>query len=726
MVSKAALERSVHEQAVVHASTIAQAGPFIYAPDVRYPQTRRESLVEALHGRPVPDPYRWLEDGTSAEVHEWIDAQNALVAARLGGVAERATIRARLDELLQIGSVSVPSVRRTRHYGVRAFFTRRQGRENQPILYVRDGIDGADRALVDPNAIDPDGTIALDWFEPSADGSLVAYGLSRGGTEESTLAIRDVESGRDLGDVVSRARHASVAWRPDSRRFFYTRYPAPGSVPAGEERYHRRVFEHELGRDPDADPLVFQGESLTDFPSCSVSPSGRWLLVRVHRGWSESALHLADLVSADPQLSPIVSGRPYLYDARVRDDAIYVLTNDGAPRYAIYRVDPDHPERDQWVPVVPEHPSSVIDHFEVIGDYVVVGYLAGPISGLEVRRTDGTRIGVLELPTLGATQSISGLWDGSEAFIDFESFAVPQRVLRVALDGCTSRNWQSVEADVSPDDYVVREHRTRSADGTLVPYLMVHKKSCDPSRTRPGGHPTILYGYGGFNVSLLPRFSRTNYVLLEREGIYVQANLRGGGEYGEPWHAAGKLAHKQNAFDDFFAVAEALISDGVTTPERLAIVGHSNGGLLVAAAVTQRPELFRAAVAGVPLTDMLRYHRFLLAKLWVSEYGCADDPEQFEWLLRYSPYHRVAAGVRYPAVLFTTALGDTRVDPMHARKMAAALQDAAPDGAPILLRTETHAGHGAGKPVNKLAEEYADVHAFLLSELGLTDRAGNH
>jgi prolyl oligopeptidase len=680
--------------------------------------TRREDIVDRLHGVDVADPYRWLEIAEDPAVSAWIDAQNALLERTLAEVAVRERLRARLGELLQIGSISVPQVRRTRTGGTRLFFSRREGRQDQPVLYVRDGVRGGDRTLFDPNPLSLDGTLSLDWYEPSEDGALLAYGTSQGGSEDSTLRIRDVATGKDLPDVIEGTRHASIAWLPDGKRFFYTRYPKPGSVPSGEERYHRRIYEHQLGRAPDADPLIFGAElPPTDFPNCQVSPDGRWLVVSVSRGWNETELHVADLAQAPRTFRRVTPPGKNRYFALPRRDALYVVTNEGAPRYQVFRADPREPARERWQPLLAEHPSDVIGNLEIVGRELLVSYQGGGISRLERFDLSGKSRGPIPLPTLGTSDGFSGLPDGSEAFYNFESFAAPPVIHRIDLPTSKTEVWETVRADLSTADFLVSELDTRSRDGTRIPYRVVRHRSV---ALDSGKNPVLLYGYGGFNERMQPRFSRSSYAFLERGGVYVQAVLRGGGEFGESWHRAGQLENKQNTFDDFIAVAEDLIQRKVTDREHLAIHGRSNGGLLVAAAITQRPDLFRAAIAGVPLTDMIRYPEFLIAKLWVPEYGSPEDEQQFATLLAYSPYHHVRPAP-YPAVLVTTAESDTRVDPLHARKFVAALQHATESAHPVLLRTERKAGHGAGTPVSKLVAELTDLYAFLFSELGMIE-----
>jgi prolyl oligopeptidase len=687
------------------------------APPLAVP-TRQEHRVDRLFGVEVADPYRWLETGDDPQVVSWVTRQNELVERTLSKFRGRDALGRRLGELMEIGSISLPSVKKTRAGRIRLFYTRRDAKQNHPVLYVRDGLDGEERALVDPNAMGgAEHTTALDWWVPSEEGEWLAYGLSDRGSEDSVLHVLDVASGRPHGDVIPETRHVSLAWAAGGRHFYYSRYPNPGSVPAADQRYYRKLYRHELGRPPAEDPLVFGAElDRTDYPNCALSPNGRWLAVTVGRGWSESHLYLSDRSQRSPSFSRISPKGEFLYTPLPQDDALYVMTNEGAPRYRIFRVDPRAPERSRWQLVIPEHELDVLSSFDLVGGELLLSYLHRGSSRLERFDLKGKSLGAIPLPVLGANDGFSGLPSEKIAFYSFESFAVPPTIRALDLSNGHDRLWQSVKAPIRAEDFVVETHHARSRDGTAVPYATVRQRDVDP---RSGDNPTLLYGYGGFNVNLLPRFSRSSHAFLERGGVYVQANARGGGELGENWHRAGQLEHKQNTFDDFIAVAEALIQTGITRPERLAIHGRSNGGLLVAAAITQRPELFRAAVLGVPLTDMVRYPRFLIARLWVPEYGDPDDEAQFRALYAYSPYHRVRSGTAYPSVLVTTAESDTRVDPLHARKFVAALQGATSSTRPVLLRTERSAGHGAGTPVSKQVRELTDIYSFVFDALGV-------
>jgi prolyl oligopeptidase len=438
-------------------------------------------------------------------------------------------------------------------------------------------------------------------------------------------------------------------------------------------------------------------------------------------GWNKTELFLADTEERPLAFVELTNGLEHNYGVQVLDDALWISTNENAARYSLFRADMAHPGRPDWKLVLKEHPRDVLENFEVIGGQVFTSYSESAVSLLEHFDAKGASLGAIDLPSVGSNSGFSGLHDGTEALLDFESFAAPRSIHRFDLKSAKLSSLLTVQSSVAPEAFSITRRTARSKDGTSIPYVIVARKGTELSGS---DHPTLLYGYGGFNLSLAPRFSRTNYAFLERGGVYVQANLRGGGEFGETWHRAGQLGKKQNVFDDFVAVAEALIDTGVTSPERLAIYGRSNGGLLVAATITQRPELFRAAVSAVPLTDMIRYPKFLIAKLWVPEYGSPENPEHFAWLYAYSPYHNVKPRSPYPATLFMTAESDTRVDPAHARKMTAALQAQNTSSHPILLRTEVEAGHGAGKPVSKVAEEYADLYAFVMSELGLPAPGG--
>jgi prolyl oligopeptidase len=682
--------------------------------------TRIDAVVETIHGVAIADPYRWLEDAGSPEVQRWTDQQNALTRQTLDAFPGRQALAERFWQLHEIGSLGAP-VPRHRGKSRRYFYTRRDGKQNQPVLYVRDGSAGADRALVDVNALAADGTRSLDWWFPSEDGALVAYGVSADGSEESVLRVREVATGRDLGDQIARTRACSVAWLPDGAGFYYTRYPAPGSVPAGEEKYHRAVYLHHLGAAPESDRKLFgDGRDRADWPQVVLSPRGRWLVIEVAQGWSRSELYLVDTRREDAPPLALAAGIEARFEvAELLDDRLYIVTDQGAPRGRLLLARTAQPDRARWTEILPEQPE-ILEGVAVLRGALAALYLKDATSRVQLHALDGRPLRQLRLPGLGSVAGLSAERQGDELFFTYTSFLTPTMVLRQGLSAASAEAapaiWKQLPAPLDPAPFEVEQVWLTSKDGTRLPMFLVHRRGL----ARDGDRPTVLSGYGGFNVSNLPGWTPSVAPLLEQGGVYALATLRGGGEYGEAWHQAGMLEHKQNVFDDFIAAAEWLIAAQITSPQHLAITGRSNGGLLVGAALTQRPELFRAAVCGVPLLDMLRYQKFRIAQLWIPEYGSADDPEPFKWLYAYSPYHHVKDGTAYPAVLIHTAESDTRVDPMHARKMTARLQAATRGPRPVLLRLERKAGHGAGKPLGKVIEQLTDEWSFLFSQLGMS------
>ena len=671
------------------------------------PKAEVRALSEEWHGTKVVDNYRWLEDGESAETRKWVAEEVAYTRAVLDLLAGREAIHKRLTELLHIGDIGVPKIG-----GKYYFCTRRDGAQNQPVLYVREGIDGKDRVLVDVNLLAADGTISLDWFFPAEHGKYLAYGTSANGSEMSTLHIVETKTGILLPDTIERTRAASIAWSLDNSGFYYTRYPKKGDVAEGQERYNRHVFYHELGTDPEKDPLIFgEGRDAEDWPDVCLDNDGRMLLIKVSQGWTKSELFLMDLKKGTPP-TRITTGKNFLYSASVYNGRVYILTNEDAPRYRMFVTEAGVYDRDDWKEIIPQT-GGVLKDASVYGGKIFAQYEQNAASQLKVFSVDGTLAGNIELPALGTVFGSGGKFDHDEIFYGFESFTVAPSIYRYSLESRSVSLWAKVDApSIDPAAYEVEQEWYHSKDGTRVPMFLVHKKGLK----KDGHNPALLTGYGGFNISLTPSFDSENYLWLEHGGVYAVANLRGGAEFGEDWHRAGMLDKKQNVFDDMIAAAEYLISEKYTDKDHLAIEGRSNGGLLMGAMITQRPELFRAVVCGVPLLDMLRYQNFQIARLWIPEYGTAESPEQFKWLYAYSPYHHVKAGVEYPAVLFMTADSDSRVDPMHARKMVAAMQGVSKR--PVLLRVETKAGHGVGTPVGKRIEEGTDLFSFLFWQVG--------
>jgi prolyl oligopeptidase len=673
------------------------------------PATKQQPVTDDYFGRKIVDPYRWLEDGSTPETQQWVSDQLAYTRSILDKLPGRSQLHDRIEQLLEIGNLGDTQVG-----GDFYFHTRRDGKQNQPVLYVRTGVDGRDEILVDANQLSKDGTVALDWWYASHDGKYVAYGTSESGSEMSTLHVIETASHKLLPDTIARTRAASLAWKPDDSGFYYTRYPKPGEVAAGEEMYNRHVFYHALGSDPANDPLIFgQGRDAQDWPNVSLSNDGRWLSIMVEQGWTRNEVYLQD-VHANSAPIRITTGKEFLYFTHTYNGELYILTNEDGPRYRVFKTPVTTPLREHWREIIPQS-DAVLTSLQIIGGQLFARYELNAHSLLKRFTTDGKPLGEVELPTLGTISSIGGEYDSDSAFYLFSSFTVPTTIYRFDIHSAKSTVWASVQTGIDTSQYQTKQVWYTSKDGTRVPMFLVMRKGLKLT----GHNPALLTAYGGFNVSLTPEFNKVLFPWLDRDGIFAMANLRGGSEFGEDWHRAGMMDKKQNVFDDFLAAAEYLEKEGYTDKEHLAIRGGSNGGLLMGVALTQRPDLFRAVICQVPLLDMLRYQNFQIAKLWIPEYGSSEDPKQFAWLSAYSPYHHVKPGTAYPAVLFMTADSDTRVDPMHAKKMTAELQAVNDGPNPILLRIEPKAGHGAGKPISKSVEEWTDIYSFLFWQLGM-------
>jgi prolyl oligopeptidase len=688
------------------------------------PKAKVEPVEDTVQGHKIVDPYRYLENANNPDTKLYVEHELSYTKSILDPLPGRDKINARLSELLEIGTVGGPQMG-----GKYYLHTRREGNQNQAVLYVREQVNGQDRVLVDVNKMSTDGTVALDWWFAAEDGKYVAYGTSASGSEESTLHLIETATGQVLLDTIERTRFASVAWLKDSSGFYYTRHPKKGDVPAGEEVYHVKVFFHLVGSDPAKDPLIFdERPNPQDIPNVTLSEDDRWLLINVEHGWTKTEMFLQDLHTKNPPLE-ITTGKDFLYGGEFFQGKLYITTNEDAPHYRVFVADATNAKRENWKELIPAT-DAVLQDASVTGGKIFAQYEHNATSELKLFALDGKKISDISLPAIGDVFSASGRYDRNEIFFGFQSFTVPPSIYRVDLTGTPltvndstalkGSLWAKVDApSIDPSAFEVQQVWYTSKDGTRIPMFVVHKKGIEKN----GKNPTLLTGYGGFNISLKPTFNRSMYLWMEHGGIYAVANLRGGSEFGEDWHRAGMLEKKQNVFDDFIAAGEYLIAQKYTDKDHLAIQGGSNGGLLMGAMITQRPDLFRAVVCAVPLLDMLRYQNFQIAKLWIPEYGSSDDPKQFETLYAYSPYHHVKAGQEYPAILFMTGDTDTRVDPMHAKKMAALMQAEAKNGAsptrPILLRIETKAGHGQGKPVTKQIEESTDMYSFLFWQLGV-------
>ena len=672
-----------------------------------YPDARRFDLVEVLHGREVADPYRWLEDPASPETVAWSQAQDDLVRAHLDALPGRERLAARVSELLATGAVGTPAWR-----AGRPFWTRRSPGQEHAVLLTRDP-DGTERVLLDPVAVDPTGGTTLDAWAPSKEGTRLAYQLSAGGDEESLLHVLDVETGERLDGPVDRCRYSPVAWVPGGEAFYYVRRLPPDAVPDGEDQFHRRVWRHVVGAPADEDVLVW-GEGLdpTNYYGCSVSQDGRWLVVTASAGTApRDDAWLFDLAAGGPP-APVQVG----VDARcspwvARDGRLWLLTDRDAPRGRLCVADPARP--DAWTTVLAEDPEAVLEDVALL-DGGVVAALRSRHALAEVALHDGDAVTPVVLPGLGSVSGLSSHPEGgTEVWFGFTSATTPSQVRRLDATTAAQDLWEDSPGAVALGAVEATLHETASADGTVVRFQVL-----SPSGAADRPRPTVLYGYGGFGVPLTPGWTASALAWVEAGGVWVVANLRGGSEEGEDWHRAGMREHKQNVFDDFAAVADALVREGWTTSAQLGIYGGSNGGLLVGAALTQRPEAYAAVVCSAPLLDMVRYELFGLGRTWNDEYGTAADPVELGWLLSYSPYHRVVEGSRYPAVLFTVFEGDSRVDTLHARKLCAALQAATASDAPVLLRSEREVGHGA-RSVSRTVGLSVDTLAFLAAHTGL-------
>ena len=681
---------------------------------MHYPPARRDEVVDDIHGRPVADPYRWLEDPSSDATRAWSAAQDELVRSSLDALPGRERLRARLNELVSAGLVTAPS-----HRGTRAFYRRQGPEQEHPVVVVREA-DGSERVLIDPSALSDDDSVTLDGFAPSPDGRRLAYLLSDSGDEEASLWVLDVATGDVVDGPVDRTRYSALAWLPGGGELFYVRRLPPDKVPAGDEQFHRRVYRHQVGADPSQDELVFgDGRDKTEYYSLDVSPDGRWLVLGASKGTApRNDVYLCDL-STDGRDWDVVQERVDACTSAAvhRDGRLYVLTNAGAPRNRLAVADPRAPA--VWHDLVAES-DAVMDDYAVTDDAVVVVSSRHAVARVAVhdRLTGALRFDVA-LPGLGSVNAVRSRPEGGhDVWLGYDDFLTPPSVHRLDTRTGALEVWADAPGRVEVAGVMAEQVTFPSADGTEVHMFVLRPAGASG---RPGPRPTILYGYGGFNVALTPQYSAGILAWVERGGVYAVANLRGGSEEGEAWHRAGMREHKQNVFDDVAAAARWLIDSGTTTPAQLAVSGGSNGGLLVGAAIAQHPELYAAAVCSAPLLDMVRYEHFGLGLTWNDEYGTVADPVEAGWLLSYSPYHHVADGVRYPAVLFTVFDSDTRVDPMHARKMCAALQHATAatsEEAPVLLRREQKVGH-ASRSRTRTVELGVDTASFLASRLGL-------
>jgi len=700
---------------VVLASIVSSTSAAESSSALAYPPTRKAAQVDDYHGTQVADPYRWLEDTDSPETRAWIEAQNRLTFDYLGQIPERESLRQRLTELWNYERFGVPS-----REGSRYFVTRNNGLQNQDVLYTLDRLDAEPRLLLDPNTLTADGTVALTSYAVSGDGEHLAYGLSAGGSDWEEWRVRRVRTGVDTGDVLQWVKFSFTSWSKDNQGFYYCRYDEPAAANRLQSinRFHK-LYYHRLGTPQSEDRLVYHRPDQKDWTfRAEVSEDGRYIILAIRQGSDvRRRIYYAELKEGkEGTFQPLIDNYDASYTFIGNEGPVFwLLTDLDAPRRRLIAVDTRQPEPTQWRTLIPEGPST-LESVQVVNRQFVAQYLQDARSAVRIFDLTGQPRGEIELPGLGTAVGFTGRSDARETFYSFTSFTVPRTIYRHDFESGRSSVFRAPKLNFDPRQFETRQIFYASKDGTSVPMFVVHRRGLDLN----GQNPTLLYGYGGFNIVPSMAFTPFNLVWLERGGVYAQASLRGGGEYGKEWHHAGMKARKQNVFDDFIAAAEWLIKNRVTQPARLAISGRSNGGLLVGACMTQRPELFGAALPAVGVMDMLRFHKFTIGWAWTSDFGSPDNPEEFPALFKYSPLQNLKPGTRYPATLVTTADHDDRVVPGHSFKFAAALQAAQSGPAPTLIRIDTKAGHGAGKPTGKLIEEAADVHAFLIRTLGLS------
>jgi prolyl oligopeptidase len=694
--------------------TTASAPP---DPPLNYPQTKKGNVVEVLHGHTIKDPYRWLEDPNSPETGTWVEAQNKLTFAYLEKIERRKAIHDRLTKLWNYERYGVPS-----REGAWTIFSKNDGLQNQAVIYKATSLTAAPEVLLDPNQLSNDGTVALSGMSFSEDGKLMAYATSASGSDWMEWRVRDVASGKDLSDLVQWSKFSGAAWKKDGAGFYYSRYDAPKEQGEAFKAVNKfqKVYFHRIGTTQEKDELVYERPDQPDWGfGADVTDDGRWLLIFQSEGTNrENRIFLKDLSDPKGKIEPFLDRFDASYNVIGNDGStFYVVTDKDAPRYRVVAIEKGKADAAAWKTLIAEPANrDVLASVSLIANRFVAVLRVDAHGRMKLFGLDGHEEGEVPLPGIGSIAGISGKRKDNDAFYAFTSFNYPTTTFHYDFAAKTSAIFRQPKVDFDPNAFETKQVFYPSKDGTKIPMFIVHRKGL----VLNGQNPTYLYGYGGFDISLEPAFSPSNIVWMEMGGVYAQPNLRGGGEYGKEWHDAGRLRNKQNVFDDFIAAAEWLIANQYTSTPKLAIGGGSNGGLLVGAAMTQRPDLFGAALPAVGVMDMLRYHKFTIGWAWKSDYGDPDIKEDFEVALKYSPLHNLKPGVSYPATLVTTGDHDDRVFPAHSHKFIATLQaDQKAGGPPVLTRIETRAGHGAGKPTTKIIEERVDQWAFLTKALGM-------
>jgi prolyl oligopeptidase len=683
---------------------------------VVYPETTKGDVVDDYHGTKVPDPYRWLENPDSPESRAWIAAQNKLTFGFLADIPARDRIKERLTKLWDFERFGTPFKE-----GGRYFLSRNTGLQNQNVWFWTDSLQGELKGLIDPNTLAADGTVSLGSFDITDDGKLMAYSLQGAGSDWSEIKVREIDSGKDRPDHLKWVKFSSPSWTKDGQGFFYSRYDEPKGDKLTEANYFHKLYYHKLGTPQSEDVLICDNPNEKEWGfGGGVSEDGRYLIVSVWKGTERKNLvYYKDLTNPNSEIVQLITKWEAQYDFLGNDGGVFWFkTDDGAPRYRVVAIDTAHPTKDKWRELIPQT-KDTLQGVNVVGNSFICEYLADAKSLVKVHDLTGKHVRDVALPGIGSAGGFGGKRSDTETFYAFTSFTWPTTIFRYDIASGESTIFKQPKVDFDADAYETKQVFYKSKDGTRVPMFITHKKGLALN----GQNPTLLYAYGGFNISVTPSFSVSNAAWLELGGVYAVANIRGGGEYGKEWHDAGKLANKQNCFDDFIAAGEWLIANGYTSSPKLAIAGGSNGGLLVGACITQRPELFGAALPAVGVMDMLRFHKFTIGWAWASDYGNAENPADFATLMKYSPLHNIRPGTAYPATMITTADHDDRVVPAHSFKFAAALQAAQSGPSPALIRIETKAGHGAGKPTTKIIEEAADRWAFLVQTLNMETTA---
>ena len=677
-----------------------------------YPVARKGDQVDDYHGVKVADPYRWLEDLDSEETRKWVEEQNKLTFGYLAEIPARTTIKERLTKLWNFEKYGVPFKE-----GNRYFYTRNSGLQNQSVLYSVNSLEAQPQVLIDPNTLSADGTVALSGTAVSNDGKLLAYSLSASGSDWQEWKVRDVGTGKDLTDHLKWVKFSNASWTRDGGGFFYARYDEPKSDSLKATNYFQKLYFHKIGSPQSEDVLVYERPDQKDWLfDGSVSRDGNYLIITAFQGTDvKTRVYYKDLRTNDGSVVKLLDDFDASYTFVGNDgNRMWFLTDVGAPRGKIIEINTAQPDRNNWKILVPES-KETLQAVTVVNHKLIANYLKDAYTQVKIFDTTGKFIREVEFPTIGSAEGFGGEPDDRETFYSFTSFTVPATIYRYDVETGKSTVFRQPKVDFNPANFETKQVFYSSKDGTKVPMFITYKKGLKLD----GNNPTYLYGYGGFNISLTPAFSVGGLVWMEMGGVFAQPNLRGGGEYGEDWHQAGMKLKKQNVFDDFITAAEWLIANKYTSTPKLAISGGSNGGLLVGAALTQRPDLFGAALPAVGVMDMLRFQKFTIGWAWVSDYGSSDNADEFKALYAYSPLHNIKPGTKYPPTLVTTADHDDRVWPGHSFKFAAALQAAQAGSAPVLIRIETKAGHGAGKPTSKIIEESADRYAFLVRTLNM-------